>query len=85
LPSKKFEISINGKSYSGRIKLNEQGVNVIGVYRSIDDPNDVTVIIECVSTEVFDRIIIDRDRLEKLLAAQFISPPEYTILTKVPI
>lgn len=60
-------------------------MNVIGVYRSIDDPNDLTVIIECASTEVFDRIIIDRDRLEKMLTAGLISPPEYTILTRVPI
>lgn len=61
----------------------KEGVNLIALYTSINNPNDVTMIFEAPSAEVYEKIMSDPGRQEDLKKAGVISAPTAAILNKV--
>jgi hypothetical protein len=65
---------------SNRIKA---GVKLAGLYTSVKDPNDVTMIFEAPSPELFDIMMRDPERQNDIKKAGVISVPVASILNKV--
>jgi hypothetical protein len=61
----------------------QAGVKQIGLYTSIKNPNDVTMIFEAPSVELYEKMMSDPARQEDLKKAGVISTPAATILNKV--
>lgn len=61
----------------------KEGVNLIALYTSINNPNDVTMIFEATSAEVYEKIMSDPGRQDILKKAGVISAPTAAILNKV--
>ena len=59
------------------------GVKQIGLYTSVKNPNDVTMIFEAPSAELYEKMMSDPARLEDIKKAGVISVPAATILNKV--
>ncbi len=59
------------------------GVNLIGLYTSVNNPNSVTMIFETPSAEIYEKIMSDPGRQEDMKKAGVISVPTATILNKV--
>ena len=58
------------------------GVKLSGVYKSVKNPNDVTMIFEAPSAESYDALMSDPKRQEDMKKAGVISAPVATILHK---
>ena len=61
----------------------QAGVKQIGLYTSVKNPNDVTMIFEAPNAELFDKMMSDPGRQEDIKKAGVISIPNATILNKV--
>ena len=61
----------------------QAGVKQIGLYTSVKNPNDVTMIFEAPNAELFDKMMSDPSRQEDIKKAGVISIPNATILNKV--
>ncbi len=59
------------------------GVKLIGLYTSVKNPNDVTMIFEAPSAELYDKMMSDPKRQEDMKKAGVVSAPTATILNKV--
>ncbi len=59
------------------------GVKLIGLYKSVKNPNDVTMIFEAPSAELYEKMMSDPARQEDIKKAGVISMPTATILNKV--
>ncbi len=59
------------------------GVKLIGLYTSVKNPNDVTMIFEAPSAELFDKMMSDPKRQEDMKKAGVVSAPTATILNKI--
>ncbi len=59
------------------------GVKLEGLYTSVKNPNDVTMIFEAPDPAVFDDLLSDPERQKKIQKAGVISKPEASILNKV--
>ena len=63
--------------------LAKAGVKLNGLYTSVKNPNDVTMIYEAPGPELFDKILSDPIRQEDIKRAGVISVPNVAILDKV--
>lgn len=61
----------------------DEGVKLKGLYTSVENPNDVTMIFEAPDPEVFDNLLKDPERQKKIQEAGVISKPEFRALKKV--
>ena len=59
------------------------GVNLIGLYTEVNNPNSVTMIFEAPSAELYEKMMSDPGRQEDMMKAGVISAPTATILNKV--
>lgn len=60
-----------------------EGVKLKGLYRSVEKPNDVTMIFEAPDPETIDVLLSDPERQKKIQEAGVISKPEVRVLNKV--
>lgn len=58
------------------------GVRTTGIYGALDNPNDVTVVMEFPSPEVFKGLMGDPKMKEIMAAAGVISEPEIKVLSR---
>ncbi len=63
--------------------LTKAGIKVVGIYRSVKNPNDVTLIFEAPKVELYDIIMSDAKRQEDIKKAGVIGAPVVTFLNKV--
>jgi hypothetical protein len=63
--------------------LVKAGVKLIGLYTSIKNPNDVTIIVESPNAELFDVMMSDPQRQEAIKRGGVIGVPVATFLNKV--
>ena len=59
------------------------GVKLSGLYRSVKNPNEVTIIFEAPNAELYDTMMSDPGRQKKIEEAGVITKPTATILNKV--
>lgn len=59
------------------------GVKLTGLYKSIKNPNDVTMIFEAPDAEIFDVMMRDPERQKAIEEAGVISEPAASILNRV--
>jgi hypothetical protein len=59
------------------------GVKLIGLYKSLKNPNDVTMIFEAPDAGVYDKMMSDPKRLEDIKRAGVISAPVASFYNKV--
>jgi hypothetical protein len=59
------------------------GVKLTGLYTSVKNPNDVTMIFEAPHAGVFDILMSDPERQKNIQKAGVISEPVVSILNKV--
>jgi hypothetical protein len=59
------------------------GVKLLGLYTSVKNPNDVTMIFEAPNAELFDVMMSDPERQKIIEKAGVISEPKASILNKV--
>lgn len=60
----------------------EVGVKLLGLYTSVDNPNDVTMIFEAPDAEIYSKMMSDPQRQETLKKAGVVSAPNASILNK---
>ena len=58
-------------------------VKLLGLYRSVKNPNDVTMIFEAPNPEIYDIMMSDPKRQEDMNKAGVISAPVVAMLNKV--
>lgn len=61
----------------------EAGVNLMGLFTSVKNPNDVTMIFEAPNPELFGQMMSDPTRQKDMEKAGVISVPSASILKKV--
>lgn len=59
------------------------GVKQTGLYTSVKNPNDVTMIFEAPSADLYNKMMSDPTRQEDMKKAGVISMPNVSILNKV--
>lgn len=59
------------------------GAKLLGVYTSINNPNDVTMIFEAPNVELYDTLMSDPHRQEQIERAGVVGTPKATFLNKV--
>jgi len=59
------------------------GITLMGLYASVKNPNDVTMIFEAPDAGVFDMMMSDPERQKNIQKAGVISKPAVSILNKV--
>jgi hypothetical protein len=59
------------------------GVKVVGLYRSLKNPNDVTMIFEAPDAGIYDKMMSDPKRQEDMKKAGVISAPVASFYNKV--
>ncbi len=64
-------------------KLQEAGARLLGLYTSVKNPNDVTLLYEAPNTELYDKLMSDPERQEAIRRAGVIGEPVVTFLNKV--
>lgn len=63
--------------------LVKEGVKLLGVYTSLKNPNDVTMIFEAPNAEIYDVLMSDPQRQEAIKRGGVIGAPVATFLNKV--
>ena len=64
-------------------KLQEAGARLLGIYTSVKNPKDVTLLFEAPNTELYDKLMSDPERQEAIRRAGVIGEPVVTFLNKV--
>ena len=59
------------------------GVKLLGIYTSVKNPNDVTMIFEAPDAGIYDVLMADPNRQAEIKRGGVIGAPNATILTKV--
>jgi hypothetical protein len=60
--------------------VEKAGVKLIGLYTSVKNPNDITMIYEAPNAELYDNLMIDPERQEAIQRAGVIGVPVATFL-----
>jgi hypothetical protein len=63
--------------------VEKAGAKLLGLYTSVKNPNDVTMIYEAPNAELFDILMSDPERQEAIKRAGVIGVPVATFLKKV--
>jgi hypothetical protein len=63
--------------------VEKAGAKLIGVYTSVKNPNEVTMIYEAPNAEIYDTLMSDPERQEAIKRAGVIGFPVATFLNKV--
>ena len=63
--------------------VEKAGAKLVGIYRSVKNPNDVTMIFEAPNAELYDVLMSDPERQEAIKRAGVIGVPVATFLTRV--
>ena len=63
--------------------VEKAGAKLLGIYRSVKNPNDVTMIFEAPNAELYDILMSDPQRQEDIKRAGVIGVPVATFLNKV--
>ncbi|HEX6889434.1 MAG TPA: hypothetical protein VF141_02030 [Chryseolinea sp.] len=63
--------------------VEKAGAKLIGIYRSLKNPNDVTMIFEAPNAELYDKLMSDPQRQEEIKRSGVIGAPVAKFLTKV--
>ena len=64
-------------------KVEKAGAKLLGIYSSVKNPNDVTMIFEAPNAELYDILMSDPQRQEDIKRAGVIGAPVATFLNKV--
>lgn len=59
------------------------GATLVGIYTSVNNPNDVTMIYEAPNVELYDTLMSDPHRQAEIQRAGVIGTPKATFLDKV--
>ena len=63
--------------------VEKAGAKLLGIYSSVKNPNDVTMIFEAPNAELYDTLMSDPQRQEDIKRAGVIGAPVATFLNKV--
>ena len=63
--------------------VQKAGAKLLGIYSSVKNPNDVTMIFEAPNAELYDILMSDPQRQEDIKRAGVIGAPVATFLNKV--
>ena len=63
--------------------VEKAGARLIGIYNSVKNPNDVTMIFEAPNAELYDILMSDPKRQEEIKRGGVIGVPVATFLNKV--
>ena len=63
--------------------VEKAGAKLLGLYTSVENPNDVTMIYEAPNAELYDILMSDPERQEAIKRAGVIGVPVVTFLNKV--
>jgi len=63
--------------------VEKAGAKLLGIYRSVKNPNDVTMIFEAPNAELYDTLMSDPQRQEDIKRSGVIGVPVATFLNKV--
>ena len=63
--------------------VEKAGAKLLGIYTSLNNPNDVTMIFEAPNPELYDVLMSDPQRQEDIRRAGVIGAPVATFLNKV--
>ena len=63
--------------------VEKAGAKLIGVYTSVKNPNEVTMIYEAPNAEIYDLLMSDPERQEAIKSSGVIGFPVATFLSKV--
>jgi hypothetical protein len=64
-------------------KVEKAGAKLLGIYTSVKNPNDVTMIFEAPEVELYDTLMSDPERQEAIRSAGVIGVPVASFLNKV--
>lgn len=64
-------------------KVEKAGARLLGLYTSVKNPNDITMIYEAPNAELYDILMSDPERQEAIKRAGVIGVPVATFLKKV--
>ena len=64
-------------------KVQEAGARLLGIYTSVKNPNDVTIMFEAPNAELYDTLMSDPERQEAIRRAGVIGEPVITFFNKV--
>ena len=68
-----------------QVNRSNSGVTLMGLYTSVKNPNDVTMIFEAPNVAIYDIMMSDPNRLEDTKKAGVISVPVVAMLNKVQV
>ena len=63
--------------------VEKAGAKLVGIYRSVKNPNDVTMIFDAPNVELYDTLMSDPKRQEEIKRGGVIGVPVATFLNKV--
>jgi len=63
--------------------LQKVGVQLLGIYRALKNPNDITMIFDAPNTEIYDELMSDPNRQDAIKRGGVIGTPVATFLNKV--
>ncbi|HEY0668140.1 MAG TPA: DUF3764 family protein [Sphingobacteriaceae bacterium] len=63
--------------------VEKAGAKLLGIYTSVKNPNDVTMIFEAPNAELYDTLMSDPERQEAIKSAGVIGVPVATFFNKV--
>ena len=68
--------------YSDQARVNAAGMRLVKLFRSVDNPNNVSILFSAPSQEVFDAVLHDPVLPELMKQAGVLAPPTFQLFNE---